>query len=80
MNLEVGTPLWSNGFGVVSWIGEAHVGVVFLYDGSPKIVGHAARAAAESWAKHWADLRAEGLVVAVPTRGILEESKGEDLK
>jgi hypothetical protein len=77
MNLEVGMPLWSDGFGSVSWVGERLAGVVFLHDGLPRVVGYAPLVSVTIWAQRWLDLRAQGLVVEIPTCGILEESKGD---
>ncbi len=76
--LAVGTPLWSDevgpgGFGAVTWVSPTRVGIAFLQDGIPSIVGHAAIAAALPWAQRWRELRSQGLVVDVC--GILE-SKG----
>jgi len=78
MNLEVGTPLWADGFGVVTWVGAERTGFALLAGGIPKIAGHAPHEAVLYWAQRWLDLRSQGLVVEVPNRGILEESKGDE--
>lgn len=59
MKLEVGTPLWSNGFGCVTWIGEHQVGVALLQNGEPSIRGSVPFSAALSWAERWLQVRAE---------------------
>jgi hypothetical protein len=51
--LEVGTPLWSNGFGCITWLGEYGAGVAFLCDGEPSHTGVVPLSAARQWANGW---------------------------
>ena len=57
--LLVVTPLWSNGFGCVTWVGEHQVGVALLSNGEPSIRGTVPLGAALSWAERWVQVRAE---------------------
>ena len=57
--VEVGTPIWSNGFGCVTWISSIGVGVALLAGGEPKVFGFIPVEQAEFWAKRWIDVMQE---------------------
>ena len=57
--LLVGTPIWSNGFGCVTWVGEHQVGVALLSNGEPSVRGFVPVSAACAWANRWLEVRAE---------------------
>ena len=57
--LEVGTPIWSNGFGCVTWVNATGVGVALLAGGEPKVTGVVLPEQAEFWAKRWLDVKQE---------------------
>ena len=59
MSLEVGTPLWSNGFGCVTWVLGDRVGVALLAGGEPKVVGSVPAETAESWSARWVAVQKE---------------------
>lgn len=64
----VGTPLWSNGFGCVTWLGEDAAGFALMEGGVPKIIGHAPIEQIAFWAARWLDVMAEdGRIEAVDT-------------
>jgi hypothetical protein len=68
---DIGTPIWSNGFGCVTWVGEHAAGVLFLADGEPKITGFVPVTQAAYWAQRWLDLMSEdGRVEAVDTGAV----------
>jgi hypothetical protein len=57
--LEVGTPLWSSGFGCVTWLGEHTCGVAFLCNGEPSHTGVVPYGAAREWANRWESVLSE---------------------
>ena len=59
MSLEVGTPLWSNGFGCVTWVLGDMVGVALLAGGEPKVTGSVPTETAEFWAARWVAVQKE---------------------
>ena len=59
MTIGVGTPLWSNGFGCVTWVLDNQVGVALLAGGEPKVVGSVPIETATFWAERWVDVVAE---------------------
>ena len=66
----VGTPLWSHGFGCVTWILDGRVGVVFLAGGEPKVDGVVPAETAAFWAKNWLGVQQEdGRIESVDTGG-----------
>jgi hypothetical protein len=60
----VGTPIWSNGFGCITWMGERAAGVMLLAGGEPKVSGFVPIEQAAFWAKRWLDTcREDGRIV-----------------
>lgn len=54
--MEVGTPVWTTGFGCVTWVGQDLVGVALLANGEPKVTGCVPLERAEEWAQKWRDV------------------------
>lgn len=54
--MKVGTPLWSNGFGCVTWVSRDLVGVALLANGEPKVLGVVPEETAEFWARRWVEV------------------------
>ena len=57
--VEVGTPIWSNGFGCVTWVNGGLAGVSLLAGGEPRVTGVVPTEQAEFWAKKWLDVKQE---------------------
>jgi len=73
MRVTVGTPIWSNGFGCVTWVNGDTAGVALLAGGEPKVTGYVPILVVEGWAKRWLDvMKEDGRIEAVPcyTRGV----------
>ena len=51
--IEPGTPIWSNGFGCVTWVRGPFAGVALLAGGEPKVEGIVTVEQAEYWARLW---------------------------
>jgi hypothetical protein len=51
--IEVGTPIWSNGFGCVTQVSGIYAGVALLAGGEPKVTGFVPLETAEFWAKNF---------------------------
>lgn len=55
----VGTPIWSHGFGCITWVSGTACGVALLAGGEPQVTGFVPLEQAEFWVKRWVDVCAE---------------------
>ena len=57
--IEVGTPIWSNGFGCVTWVGTSSAGIAFLVNGEPKAMGFVPIEMVKFWVQRWIEICSE---------------------